>query len=415
MKTTTGHQDPVTPWFMFVYWFAQVAAWIGILTPVVVTIAIRVADITTPAQKAAQLGTVLSIGALGAMLAAPIWGAVSDRTTARIGKRKLWMIVGAGLLLLGLVIMAFSPNMVVFGAGWLICQVGSNANQAALNAVMPDVVPERQRGIMSGLLGLSVTVAMLVGTFITQFTSGNTVAMFLVPWLFIPIALGMFLATFKDSPADRNAVPAFRLKDLALSFWINPVQHRDFGWAFLSRFLLFLGTAFFMTYQAYFLTDHLKVGAGELARFVFFSTFVTAIITVIVSLLGGWLSDRFSRRKPFVFVAALIAGAGLLVIGFSHDFTQFMVGAALVSLGQGLYYAVDIALAAAVLPSNEEAAKGMGVFQIANSLPQSLAPILAPVFLAIGAGGDNYPAVFIAGTVFAIAGALVLGPVKNAK
>jgi MFS family permease len=401
---------------MFVYWFAQFAAWVGILTPVIVTIAIRVSQIATPEEKAAQLGVILSVGALGALLAAPLWGAISDRTTARIGRRRLWMIIGAVLLLVGLLTMALASNLLVLGAGWLVCQVGSNANQAALNAVMPDVVPEHQRGRMSGLLGLSATVAILAGTFLTNFTSPNTLAMFVVPWLFIPVALALMLIFFDDRPADRETVPRYSLREFGRTFWVNPVKHPDFGWAFLSRFLVFLGTSYFATYQVYFLTDHLRVGPTEIASFVFFSTFITAVITVIVSIAGGWLSDRFRRRKPFVWAAAIVAGVGLLTIGTATTFGQFLLGAAITSLGQGLYYAVDIALAVAVLPSQRDAAKDMGVFQIANSLPQSLAPIIAPVFLAIGATATgNYPAVFVAATVFAVVGAFAVLPIRNTR
>jgi MFS family permease len=409
-------QTPVSPWFMFVYWFAQFAAWVGILTPVVVTIAIRVGQIATPEEKAARLGSILAIGALGAMLAAPVWGAISDRTTARIGRRKLWMILGALFLLGGLLTMALAPNLLVLGLGWFVCQVGSNANQAALNAVMPDIVPDRQRGKMSGLLGLSVTVAILVGTFLTKLTSPNPIAMFVVPWLLIPVGVTLMLIFFRDRPAAPDAMPKYSLREFGRTFWVNPIKHPDFGWAFASRFLVFLGTSYFLTYQVYFLTDRLKVGAGEIASFVFFSTFVTAIITVIVSIAGGWLSDRFRRRKPFVWAAAIIAGIGLLTIGTSATFTQFLIGAAITSLGQGLYYAVDIALAVAVLPNQKDAAKDLGVFQIANSLPQSLAPSIAPLFLAIGGTATgNYPALFVAATVFAIVGAFAVLPVRKTR
>jgi len=415
---TTASETRTPPsasgWFLLLYWFAQFAAWTGILTPVIVTIAIRVGQIATAEEKAAQLGVILAIGAFGAMLAAPVWGAISDRTTARIGRRKLWMLMGALFLLCGLLIMAFAPNLLVLGIGWFVCQVGSNANQAALNAVMPDALPEHQWGKMSGLLGLSVPVAMLAGTFIAKLTSPHPVAMFLAPWLFIPVAVTLMLIFLEDRPATPDTMPKYGLREFGRTFWVNPVKHSDFAWAFLSRFLVFTGYAFFTTYQAYFLTDHLKVGLAEVASFVFFSTFVTALINIAVSLAGGWLSDRFRRRKPFVWTAAVIAGAGLLIIGTSTSFAQFMVGASIVSLGQGLYYAVDIALAVTVLPDKKDAAKDLGVFQIANSLPQSLAPLIAPLFLMIG-GGGNYPAVFVAATAFALIGAAALAPVRKAR
>jgi MFS family permease len=409
-------QKSVSAYFMFAYLFVQVAAWTTILAPVVITLAVRVGQVASPEDRAAQLGIILGIGAFGALVAAPIWGAISDRTTARIGRRKLWMLLGAVMLLIGLVVMALAPNVVVLGIGWMICQVGSNANQAAINAVLPDVVPEHQRGKMSGLLGLSITVAILIATFLTQFTSFDPIVMFLAPWVLIPISQLLFFPVFRDKPADRSAIPRFDLRQFGRTFWVSPRKHPDFAWAFFSRFFLILGTAFLGTYQVYFLTDRIGIGLDQVAGFVFLGTLITSAITVVISIVGGWLSDLLRRRKPFVWASALIAGVGLLVIGFSTTFEQFLVGAAITSLGSGLYYAVDLALVASVLPNPNDAAKDMGVFAIANSLPQSLAPAIAPLFLAIGAvAGPNYLAVFIAAAVFAIVGAFLIIPVRKSR
>jgi MFS family permease len=401
---------------MFAYLFTQIAAWTTILAPVVITLAVRVGEVSTPEDRATQLGLILGIGAFGALVAAPVWGAISDRTSARVGKRKLWMMLGAGMLLIGLLVMALAPNVLVLGIGWFVCQVGSNANQAAINAILPDVVPEQQRGRMSGLLGLSITVSILIASFLSQFTSFNPVVMFVAPWVLIPISQLLFFPVFSDKPADRDALPRFDLRQFARTFWVSPRKHPDFGWAFFSRFFLILGTAFLGTYQVYFLTDRIGIGLDQVAGYVFLGTIITSIITVVISVVGGWLSDKLRRRKPFVWAAAVIAGIGLVVIGFSTTFEQFLVGAAITSLGSGLYYAVDLALVASVLPNPDDAAKDMGVFQIANSLPQSLAPAIAPLFLAIGAvAGPNYLAVFIAAAVFAIVGAFLIVPVRKSR
>jgi MFS family permease len=415
LTTTDTTPRRATPGFIAVYWFAQFANWLALLTPVVVTIALKVADITTPTEKAAQLGVVLAVGALASTIATPIWGAISDRTTARIGRRKLCMIVGVLGGGAGLAIMGLAPNIVVFGLGWTVAQIAFNANQAALNALLPDQVPEEQRGRVSGLLGLTATVSILLGTFITQYTTGNSLLMFLGPWFITVIALVLILIAFQDRPADRANIRPYTIKEFGRTFWVSPRKHPDFAWAFASRFLVFMGNAFIQTYGVYFLTDHLHVGPGQIATFIFFSTFINAAITVGVSVLGGYLSDKFHRRKPFVFVAAAILGVGLIVAGTSSTFTQYLVGAGIVAFGSGLYYAVDLALVAAVLPNPNDAAKDMGVFQIANALPQSLAPIIAPAFLAIGAAGasGNYVAVFIAGAVFAVIGAFAIAPVRG--
>jgi hypothetical protein len=57
----------------------------------------------------------------------------------------------------------------------------------------------------------------------------------------------------------------------------------------------------------------------------------------------------------------------------------------------------------------------LGIFNLASALPQSIAPAIAPIFLAIGAGANNYVALFIAAAVFAFLGALAILPVKGVR
>jgi MFS family permease len=95
---------------------------------------------------------------------------------------------------------------------------------------------------------------------------------------------------------------------------------------------------------------------------------------------------------------------------------EFLIGAAIYGAGQAIYYAVDLALVAAVLPNKNDTAKDMGVFNIASTLPQTIAPAIAPVFLTIGAvPGGNYPATFIAGAVFAVIGAIAIVPIVRTR
>ncbi|MGV9851107.1 hypothetical protein ACWDWU_20400 [Streptomyces sp. NPDC003442] len=88
---------------------------------------------------------------------------------------------------------------------------------------------------------------------------------------------------------------------------------------------------------------------------------------------------------------------------------------AIAGLGQGAYAGVDYALVVSVLPDSEtEAAKGMGLFSIANALPQSVAPAIAPAFLTIG-GGSNYAVLYLSAAAFALPGAFAVMFVKETR
>jgi MFS family permease len=314
--------------------------------------------------------------------------------------------------------MAGAKGPIVFGLGWLICQLGSNAAQAALNAVMSDIVPESQHGLVSALLGASITAAMVTGVFLTKYTIGSPWAMFLVPWIASPFAVALYFRFVPDAPAVVGALPALTVRSLVESIGIASLRHRDFFLAFVSRFLVMFGAAFSMTYQVYYLTDHLHVPARDVAAFMVLSTSLMGTLTVVVSCFGGWLSDKVRRRKAFVSVAAVIMALGLGGIAQATNFNQFLVAAALTSVGQGLYYAVDIALCVEVLPDRTCAARDMAVLQIANSLPQSLAPAMAPLLLGMALGGlagANYPLLFMFASLVAVAGAIAVIPIRKVR
>jgi len=412
-----GHVEtrrPVTGRFMFAYALAQYAAWLGIMTPVILTIALKVGSLATGAQKGVYLSTVLAIGAFGAMVACPIWGAISDRTKFRYGKRKVWLIMGSFFLFTGLLTMGLSTSLFGLAAGWLICQVGSQATQASLNALMPDIVPDHQQGRMSALLGLTINLAFVSGAFVTQFTGGNMLAMFLIPWLPGPFAIAYLLTQFDDHPAAH--MPKFSAMDMLRTFWVNPIRHPDFGWAFFSRFMMFTSAAFFMSYQLFFLTDHVGVSSTAVLGMIFSCTLATTTLSLIFTPLSGWISDRLGRRKPLVFGAGIVVAIGLMAVSMAHTFNHFFIASAIYGSGLAVYYAVDIALCTAVLPDPNDAAKDMGVIQIANSLPQSLAPTIAPIFLAIGSTtASNYPAVFVAASLISLIGSAAILPIRGCR
>jgi MFS family permease len=239
--------------------------------------------------------------------------------------------------------------------------------------------------------------------------------------LMLPGAIGavlvmLFVARLRDRRLVGTDVLPIDLRRFVKTFWISPRSAPDFAWAFASRFLLFIGLATLLTYQVFFLIDRMHFTPDQIPGAMLTSTLVTTAAATAGSLISGWLSDRLGRRKLFVITSALVYALGLGFIGTADRFDAFLVGIALCGLGQGVYLAVDLALVTDVLPNKElDAAKDLGIFNLASALPQSIAPAIAPIFLAIGAGANNYVALFIAAAVFAFLGALAILPVKGVR
>ncbi len=146
---------------------------------------------------------------------------------------------------------------------------------------------------------------------------------------------------------------------------------------------------------------------------MFLGTLVQSAVVVAASLLGGRLSDRTGRRKVFVLAASTVYGLAMFVIALASSFNGFLVGMAIGGLGFGVYVAVDLALAADVLPDKASAAKDLGVFNIAGALPFSVAPAIAPAILAVG--GGSYGVLYAVAGVCAFLGAAAILPVKGVR
>jgi MFS family permease len=231
-----------------------------------------------------------------------------------------------------------------------------------------------------------VPIASVSGTFLVQLFTGNRLAMFLGPCVIGGCFILVFAASLHDRRLAKADRPAWSLRELAGSFYVNPRQNPDFAWAFVSRFLFVLAYAFLVTYQVYYLLEQLGSAEAEVPRQVFLGTLVQSTIVVTASLAGGRLSDRTGRRKLFVLTAAVVYGLALFVLAIASGVNGFLVGMAVGGLGFGVYTAVDLALVVDVLPDTDNAAKDLGVLNIAGALPFSVAPGIAPAILALGNG-----------------------------
>ena len=76
-----------------------------------------------------------------------------------------------------------------------------------------------------------------------------------------------------------------------------------------------------------------------------------------------------------------------------------------------MYAAVDLALVVDVLPDKRNAAKDLGVFNIAGALPFSR---IAPAILAIG-GGGSYSVLYMVAGLCAIIGAFAILLVRRVR
>ncbi|WP_310962572.1 MFS transporter [Nocardioides terrisoli] len=384
-------------------WFGIWMAW---LVPIQLVLPDQL-DRIDHAHRISDFGWINGGVGVVAIVTLPLFGALCDRTSSRLGRRRVWVLGGVVVFVLGLLLSGLQTDWVALGGCWVLASLGNNAMAAGLTAVIADEVPESQRGMASAAIYGPQAVGILVGLLAVQGlgTMGRFVALALGLLVFsLPFLLG-----HRDAPPAATA-PPLSVRSVARGMWISPRDHPDFAWAFGGRLLVNLGNAFGTTELLFFLRDDLKVPDPD-SRLVQL-TLVYLVFTVLATYLGGIWSDRTGRRRVFVAVASCLQAVAALLLAALPSWDTAMVGAALLGAGYGAFMSVDQALITAVLPSAEDRAKDLGLMNIGSVLPQALGPLLGGLFITTLGG---YPMLFGAAGVITLAGAAMVYRIRSVR
>ncbi|MEU7480196.1 MFS transporter [Lentzea sp. NPDC042327] len=373
---------------------ANLGLWLAVYAPIQVLLP-QQAELLDVADKEFVFGVVTGVGAAVSLLVVPLIGYLSDRTTSRFGRRHPWTLIGAVVGAIGLAVLATAPSVVVMTAGWCLVQAGIGGMLAALTAVVPDQVPIAQRAQVGGLIGISQMLGTVLGAVVVTLLVSGLQAGYLACAAIVLVGAVFFVLRTPDTQLVTKPVRP--------TFWISPREHPDFAWAWAGHLLINLGNAFGTLYLLYFLGDVVHHESPEDGLLVLMALYGVALAAGAV--LFGARSDRSGRRKPYVYLAAVVMALAALLLVAWPTWTAALVAAPLLGVGFGTYWAVAIALLTQVLPAASDRAKDLGVLNVANALPQVIAPLLTAVILA-NLGG--YRGLFAASALAtAVAGVLM--------
>jgi MFS family permease len=377
---------------------ANLGLWMGYFGPLQVLLPNQIEEIAG-ADKTTVLGIVTGVGALVAVLTGPIAGALSDATTARTGRRHTWIAIGALLGCAGLALLSGQRTLIGLTLAWCVAQAGLNVMQAGLTAVVPDRTPVRQRGLVSGWVGLTQSIGVVAGVLVVTVLVGGTVAGYLAIGAVVVLTAAPFVLFTPDPPV------AVRTK-LRLVSW--PRHNPDFAWAWATRFLVQLGNAMATLYLLYFLRDRVHYQNADDGLLLIILVYTAA--TVLTVVIGGVVSDRSGRRKPSVILSGYVMAAAAALLAVWPTWTGSLIAAFVLGLGFGVYLSVDQALITQVLPDEANRARDLGVINIANSAPQVLGPALAfPIVSYLG----GYSVLYLVVAAITVAGSVLVTRIRS--
>lgn len=400
-------------------WIAAFSvAWLGVwmaqLTPVQLLLPAQVdALVATETWQDSVLafGVISGISAACAVIAYPLTGALSDRTTSRFGRRRPWILGGALLFALSLLALGFQTTIVGVAVLWSLAITGFCALSAALTATISDRVPVGQRGLVSGFISAPQAVGIIVGLIlVTELFVGALLGYGALAVLLLLLVVPFLM--FPDAVLTREQRPSFTWKGLVQGFWISPRAYPDFGWTLLSRVLTNLGNALGTSLLLYFLIFGLGRDSLGAESDLLVTTLIYMMASIVASIACGRLSDVLGRRKLFVFLSAMLQATGGVLLVIWPSFDLLIVGAVLLGLGYGCFLSVDQALATQVLPDAQSRGKDLGIMNIASAVPQAVAPMLGALVVTAFAA---FPPLFAASALFSVLGAVAVLGVKGVR
>jgi MFS family permease len=367
-----------------IYWFGIQTIWGGLNITIIPG---RLDDLSRDTQ-----GTLLAIimlaGAIAPIIIQPTVGVISDYTVTRWGRRKPYIVVGALLDVVFLAGLAFNNDFVAMVAFYFLLQVSSNFAQGPFQGYVPDLVPAKQVGTASGLMGLMLTLGTIAGVGIA--TLGGILDNVPLATLALGVVevatMVVLVATVDEGRAAPKRTRPWR--EIAFSAWGRDIlQQRDVLWLLLVR-LLFLG-AYNATLLAigYFRRSQ-GLSPDDADATVFLATAIVGVSTALAAIPGGRLSDRFGRR-PVIWTAALIAGVGLLGVAVAPTPALAIASWVPFGIGMGTFLSADWALMSDVIPKHT-AGRYMGILNAGTAMAGPVFIIVAgPIQDLVSAGfGD---------------------------
>lgn len=411
------------------FWFAVNLHWGALMLIIVPSQATRLAP-ALGMDKAAISGWTIGLGALVAAVVPPVVGAVSDRCRLALGKRRPFVLGGALINVLALLLFYLAFHLQSFPGyvgAWLLMNLGNNIATGAYSGIIPDVVPTSERGLASGFMAAMQQLGMIGGFAIGMVLMGSHPPRDFAAIGVIAGVMSVVTAITVLGTAERRLEQAepFRLADLKACFWVDPREHPDFAWVWVQRACFTLGWYLIQENLLFFMQDVVHAQNAVMAFGLL--AIIVLLGAVPTGLLGGALSDRFGRKR-IIFTAAAVMGVVSVLFAFMPFVPQevrlrVVYGfGVLWGFGYGAYISVDWALGTDVLPNPEDAGKDMGVWHLSMTIPQSIAGPAAALLLrpfALAGGQSYHPEGF--SLLFAVAGvfmftcAVLIFKVKKAR
>lgn len=173
-------------------------------------------------ESVTTFGTISGMSAVCALVAFPLAGALSDRTTGRFGRRRPWILGGTLLFAASLILLGVQDTYWGMAICWCLALTGFSFAAAALTALISDQVPVDQRGVVSSWVSAPQAIGTIIGILLLSvlalgYLAGYTL---LAAWLVVLVV--PFLMFVDDPVVSQHDRPRLTPAALLSELWISP-------------------------------------------------------------------------------------------------------------------------------------------------------------------------------------------------
>ena len=405
------------------YWLGISTVWGGILD--IVNNRLQYTGLVPKGSEGLGAFQIALVGTFIAILVQPTVGTISDYTITRWGRRKPYIFIGATLDVLFLWGVATSNTLPAIAAFVSLLQFSSNFAQGPFQGYVPDLVPAKQVGLASGLMGLFAALGNVVGYGISAvaltMASTNPNAFF-----YGTMAIGVveFLTMLSvvlhvDEGSRVKLRKGRSWFSIAREAWgMDILRERSFLWLVASRLCILTGAALYPIMATFYLAQVFGLdekAAGDTKLILIGIVGVCVTLSVVPA---SRLSDRVGRKKV-IYASCLAGGVGLGMGAVAPVLPMALAGVGIFAIAAGAFLAVDWALMSDIVPK-ASTGRYMGISNVATASAGTIALALG------GAGvmdtvnhifgyGTGPRAALMLGVVLYILGAVFLRPVVERR
>jgi MFS family permease len=369
--------------------------------------------------KGAAEAIIINLGVVIAILVQPTAAAISDHTSSRLGRRKPFIIVGTLLdmvFLLGLYLVGAWVGILIF---YCLLQFSSNFAQGPFQGYMPDLVPAKQVGLASGLMGLMILVGIGGGAMLVAVAHALGNARFVIFAIMAVELMTMLLTVFRVRDG-RQGIPreGRSWPQVAKAAWGTDIlQERSFVWLLGSRLFFLMTGSTLIAIAFYYMADSFGLATQPALDLTFVAGVLIVAFGAIATVPSGRLSSRFGRKR-MIYISAIIGSVGMAGLVLAPSSTVGLAFAVPVGVASGIFLAVDWALMTDIIPK-AESGRYMGISNVVTGSSGAIAAAIALILVDVGNQAFGLGAgprlAFAVGCSFYLIGSLLLTRVDERR